>query len=337
MRGQVRRGAALPERIGMDAKAIGAAVREAAGERVSGVTLRNGTAGLVLSIDGLAKGDAEALQQKVEGAAIRAGARQVRVILTAERGEAPREPLPLRILAVASGKGGVGKSTVSANLAVALAAQGLGIGLLDADIYGPSVPTLLGVPGRARMEENRIVPMEAFGIKALSMGMLTDPGRAVVWRGPMASSALEQMVTQGNWGELDLMVADMPPGTGDIQLTMAQKLKPVGAIVVSTPQDLALVDARRAIAMFREVGVPVLGIVENMSWFDCPHCGGRTEPFGHGGARDEAKALGVPFLGAIPLNASIRAASDAGRPPALEAEGGTFRDLAERVRDALRI
>ena len=320
---------------------IEAAIRAAGGERVSGLTVREGVAGFVLAVDGLARADAEALQRRIEAAALRAGARQVRPILTAERGEAPPPeapvPPPLRILAVASGKGGVGKSTVAANLAVALAARGKRIGLLDADIYGPSVPTLLGVSERAGLVENRIQPQQAFGLKALSMGMMTDPDKAVVWRGPMAASAMTQMVEQADWGELDLMIADMPPGTGDIQLTMAQKMKPVGAIVVSTPQDLALIDARRAIAMFGQVDVPVLGIVENMSWFDCPHCGGRSDIFGHGGAEDEARKLGVPFLGAIPLAMDIRAASDAGRPPALEAIGGPYRALAERVEQALRM
>ena len=319
---------------------IEAAIRAAAGERASGITVRDGVAGLVLAVDGLSRADAQTLQQRVEAAAKAAGAQGVRPILTAERGNAPAveaAPPKPRILAVASGKGGVGKSTVAANLAVALAAMGKRIGLLDADIYGPSIPTLLGVSERAGLIENRIQPERAFGLKALSMGMMMDPGRAVVWRGPMAASALTQMVEQADWGDLDLMIADMPPGTGDIQLTMAQKMKPVGAIVVSTPQDLALIDARRAIAMFNEVDIPVLGIVENMSWFDCPHCGGRSDIFGHGGAEDEAAALGVPFLGAIPLRMEIREGSDAGRPVALGEHGVPYRALAERVAAALRI
>ncbi len=319
---------------------IEAAIKAAAAGRASGITVRDGVAGLVLAVDGMGRAEAEALQKAVETAAKSAGAREVRPILTAERGsappEAPAKP-PLKILAIASGKGGVGKSTVAANLAVALAALGRRIGLLDADIYGPSVPTLLGISNRAQLIENRIQPEEAFGVKALSMGMMMDPGRAVVWRGPMAASALTQMVDQADWGDLDLMIADLPPGTGDIQLTMAQKMKPVGAIVVSTPQDLALIDARRAIAMFGEVKIPVLGIVENMSWFDCPHCGKRSDIFGHGGAHDEAEALGVPFLGSIPLRMAIREASDAGEPPALGVNGGPYVALAERVAEALRI
>ena len=307
------------------ADSIEAAIRAAADGRASGVTVRDGVAGLVLAVDGLSRAEAETLQSRVEAAARAAGAGRVRAILTAERGDPPAEPKPLRVLAVASGKGGVGKSTVAANLAVALAATGRRIGLLDADIYGPSVPTLLGVSERAGLIDHRIQPQAAFGLKALSMGMMTDPGRAVVWRGPMAASAMTQMVEQADWGELDLMVADMPPGTGDIQLTMAQKMKPAGAIL------LWLGSAGG------EVGVPVLGIVENMSWFDCPHCGGRSDIFGHGGAEEEARSLGVPFLGHIPLSMPIREASDAGRPPALGEHGGPYRALAERVAEALRI
>ena len=219
-----------------------------------------------------------------------------------------------KLIAVASGKGGVGKSTVAVNLAVALARSGQAVGLLDADIYGPSVPTLLGIEGRARLENNRLQPVLAHGVRALSMGMMTDPAKAIVWRGPMAASALVQMVEQGDWGALDVLVIDLPPGTGDIQLTMAQKLKPDGAIIVSTPQDLALIDARRAVAMFAEVGVPVLGIVENMSGYQCPHCGEASDPFGHGGAEAEASAMAVPFLGRVPLDIGLRMASDAGRP-----------------------
>jgi ATP-binding protein involved in chromosome partitioning len=218
------------------------------------------------------------------------------------------------VLAVASGKGGVGKSTVAANLAVALARMGHAVGLLDADIYGPSVPTLMGIEGRAKLEGNRLQPAQVHGLKALSMGMMTDPTKAIVWRGPMASSALVQMVEQADWGVLDVLVIDMPPGTGDVQLTLAQKLKPDGAVIVSTPQDLALIDARRAVSMFNEVGVRVLGIVENMSGYFCPHCGEASDPFGHGGAEAEATAMGVPFLGRVPLDIALRLASDAGQP-----------------------
>lgn len=318
--------------------------------RAAGVMVKpDGAVGLVLSLDGLDSQAAERLRAEVE-ARVRAleGVSDLRIILTAERGGAPVErPAPAagaapgirRIVAVASGKGGVGKSTVAANLAIALAQRGLKVGLLDADIYGPSVPTLLGIEGRAGMVEHRIQPMEAHGIAALSMGMMTDPDKAVVWRGPMASAAMMQMLEQSAWGMRDVLVVDLPPGTGDIQLTMAQKMKPSGAIIVSTPQDLALIDAKRAIAMFEKVDVPVLGIVENMSYFHCPHCGGRSEIFGHGGAKETSERLGVPFLGAIPLDAGIREASDAGRPPvaAEGAQGDAFKALAAQVAEALGV
>jgi len=306
----------------------------AAQGRASGVAVKNdGSVGFVLAVDGLDRAAAARLQGEAE-AAVRAlpGVTAVRAILTAERGAAPAEPQRAikRILAVASGKGGVGKSTVAANLAVALAGQGYGIGLLDADIYGPSVPTLLGIDGRAQLVDQRLQPMTAHGIKALSMGMMTDPDKAMAWRGPMAASAMTQMIDLADWGELDLLVIDLPPGTGDIQLTMAQKVKPDGAVIVSTPQDLALIDARRAVGLFGQVGVPVLGVVENMSVFVCPHCGGRSHIFGTGGARETAAAIGVPFLGEIPLHASIREASDAGRPPATTAseQAKVFADIA---------
>ncbi|PZN92684.1 MAG: sodium:proton antiporter [Alphaproteobacteria bacterium] len=293
--------------------------------RASGIVARaDGSVGLVLAVDGLDRVAAERLQAAVEVAVNRvAGVTTARIILTADRTSAPApgaQPVAptvagiRKLVAVASGKGGVGKSTVAVNLAVALARQGHAVGLLDADIYGPSVPTLLGISGRAALAGNRLQPAVAHGIKALSMGMMTDPAKAIVWRGPMASSALVQMVEQADWGVLDVLVIDMPPGTGDIQLTLAQKLKPDGAVIVSTPQDLALIDARRAVAMFGEVDVRVLGIVENMSGYRCPHCGEASDPFGHGGAEDEATAMGVPFLGRVPLDLALRLASDAGRP-----------------------
>ena len=309
--------------------------------RALGLTVRDdGTAGLVLAVDGLDRAAAERLQAAIEAALRRVeGVTAVRVILTADRaatpaaGAAPRPsavPGIRKLVAVASGKGGVGKSTVAVNLAVALARAGQAVGLLDADIYGPSVPTLLGVTARARIENGRLQPERAHGIVALSMGMMTDPSKAIVWRGPMASSAMMQMVDQADWGALDVLVIDLPPGTGDIQLTMAQKLKPDGAVIVSTPQDLALIDARRAIAMFGEVGVPVLGIVENMSGYRCPHCGKQSDPFGHGGAEAEAAALGVPFLGRVPLDIALRLASDAGQP-GTGAQAAVFAGVAERV------
>ncbi|WP_226896200.1 Mrp/NBP35 family ATP-binding protein [Polymorphobacter sp. PAMC 29334] len=312
--------------------------------RVSGVVVKaDGSAGLVLSVEALARDVAERLNAAVELAVRRVpGVTAARIILTAERDTAPAAAADVRtgpvpgirtIVAVASGKGGVGKSTVAANLAVALARRGLSVGLLDADIYGPSVPTLLGLTGRGKLEGKRLQPAAAHGITALSMGMMTDPTKAIIWRGPMAASAMMQMVEQTDWGVLDTLVIDLPPGTGDIQLTMAQKLKPTGAVIVSTPQDLALIDARRAIAMFGEVKVPVIGLVENMSSFVCPACGVRTDIFGHGGAGVAAEAAGIAFLGGIPLDIAIRTASDAGQPPAA-GEGAlaeAFAALAEQV------
>ncbi|RMF75499.1 MAG: ATP-binding protein, partial [Alphaproteobacteria bacterium] len=202
------------------------------------------------------------------------------------------------IVAVASGKGGVGKSTVAVNLAVALARQGLAVGLMDADIYGPSAPVLLGLRGKPEVSPaRRLVPLEAHGIKAMSMGFLIDPDKAAIWRGPMVAGAVSQLLHDVEWGALDVLVVDMPPGTGDAQLTLVQRARPSGAVIVSTPQDLALADARRAVQMFRRVEVPILGIVENMSVFICPHCGGESAIFGQGGAAQEAERLGVPFLG----------------------------------------
>jgi ATP-binding protein involved in chromosome partitioning len=218
------------------------------------------------------------------------------------------------MIAVASGKGGVGKSTTAVNLALGLQALGLKSGILDADIYGPSQPRLLGLSGRPQASGNTLRPMEAYGLKAMSIGFLVDEGTPIIWRGPMVVSALTQMLRDVAWGELDVLVIDMPPGTGDVQLTMAQQVPLSGAIIVSTPQDLALIDARKGLNMFRKVDVPVLGIIENMSLFICPHCGARSDIFGHGGAQLEAQALGIAFLGGIPLHMDIRAKSDEGRP-----------------------
>jgi ATP-binding protein involved in chromosome partitioning len=293
--------------------------------RAAGIVVKDdGQVGLVLAVDGLDRTAAERLQAEVEAAVKRVpGVSAARIILTADRASAPAGsarpkettvPGIRKLVAVASGKGGVGKSTVAANLAFALARAGQSVGLLDADIYGPSVPALLGIEGRARVEKDKLQPEVRHGIKALSMGMMTDPGKAIVWRGPMASSALVQMVEQCDWGALDVLVIDLPPGTGDVQLTMAQKLKPDGAVIVSTPQDLALIDARRAVAMFGEVNVRVLGVVENMAGYCCPSCGHVSDPFGHGGAEAEAQAMGVPFLGRLPLQMAVREAADAGQP-----------------------
>ena len=219
------------------------------------------------------------------------------------------------IVAVASGKGGVGKSTTAVNLALGFATNGLRVGILDADIYGPSIPRLLGLTGRPDVDDSNVLkPMDAFGLKAMSMGFLIAEDEPMIWRGPMVIQALTQMLRDVHWGELDVLVVDMPPGTGDAQLTMAQQVPLAGAVIVSTPQDLALIDARKGLNMFRKTNVPVLGIVENMSYFLCPNCGYRAEIFGTGGARDEAHKLGVPLLGEIPLHISIRERSDSGQP-----------------------
>lgn len=240
------------------------------------------------------------------------------------------------IIAVASGKGGVGKSTTAVNLALGLLANGLRVGILDADIYGPSMPRLLKISGRPTQVENRVInPMENYGLKVMSMGFLVDEETAMIWRGPMVQSALMQMLREVAWGELDVLVVDMPPGTGDAQLTMAQQVPLAGAVIVSTPQDLALIDARKGLNMFRKVEVPVLGIVENMSYFVAPDTGARYDIFGHGGARREAERIGIPFLGEVPLTMNIRETSDAGTPVVVsDPEGmtaGIYRDIATKV------
>jgi ATP-binding protein involved in chromosome partitioning len=240
------------------------------------------------------------------------------------------------IIAVASGKGGVGKSATAVNLALALKDRGLKVGVLDADIYGPSMPRLLGIKGRPQqLAADKLAPMQAYGLKVMSMGFLVDEETPMIWRGPMVISALSQMLKDVAWGELDVLVVDMPPGTGDAQLTMAQQVPLAGAIIVSTPQDLALIDARKGLNMFRKVDVPVLGIVENMSTFICPHCGGRSDIFAHGGAKSEAERLGVPFLGEVPLIMAIRETSDAGKPVVVSEPASTaaeaYRDIASNA------
>ncbi len=244
------------------------------------------------------------------------------------------------IIAVASGKGGVGKSTTAVNLALALAGFGLSVGILDADIYGPSMPRLLGLSGKPEVVDGRTMkPLEAFGVKVMSIGFLVEEETPMIWRGPMVMSALTQMLREVEWGDIDVMVADMPPGTGDAQLTMAQSVPLAGAVIVSTPQDLALIDARRGIAMFRRTEVPILGIVENMSTFICPNCGHQSDIFAHGGARREAERLGVPYLGEIPLAMPIRESSDAGRPIVVAdpdgAQAQAFKAIARGVLDSL--
>jgi ATP-binding protein involved in chromosome partitioning len=259
-------------------------------------------------------------------------------------GTLPRQaeiPGVAAIIAVASGKGGVGKSTTSLNLALGLRDLGLKVGLLDADIYGPSIPRLTGVHQTpALTAERKIIPIQRFGLAVMSIGFMVEEDAAMIWRGPMVMSAITQLLRDVAWGKLDVLVVDMPPGTGDAQLTLAQNVPLKGAVIVSTPQDLSLIDARRGLAMFQKVNVPVLGIVENMSYFQCPHCGTRSDIFGHGGARQEAERLGVPFLGEIPLHMAIRTSSDEGNPVVESEPNGPhaeiYRALGAKVRDQLK-
>ncbi|MGJ8536749.1 MAG: P-loop NTPase [Parasphingopyxis sp.] len=258
------------------------------------------------------------------------GVKTVRVAMTSKR-------TTRRIIAIGSGKGGVGKSTLSANLAIALARRGLRVGLIDADIYGPSQPRLLGAEDRkpTANEHKKLVPVKTeFGISMLSMGQLVKPGQAIAWRGPMAGNALGQLI-DADWGDTETLIIDLPPGTGDVQLTMVQKYKPAGAVIVSTPQDLALIDARRAIHLFTEADVPIIGLVENMAGYECPECGAVSDPFGTGGAEAASKELGYDFLGRIPLDIDIRLASDNGVPPAASNGGSAdaFNAIAGKLTD----
>jgi ATP-binding protein involved in chromosome partitioning len=279
---------------------------------------------------GPARAEAQRLAEAV------AGGRKVMISLTADHqtaqhahmrrpGPPPKEAVPgvRHIVAVASGKGGVGKSTTAVNLALAFAAVGLRTGLLDADLYGPSVPRLLGIEGKPAVRADGIfAPHQAYGLKAISIGSMLTPGQAVVWRGPMATSALRQLLRETDWGGLDMLVVDLPPGTGDIHISLCQQVPLDGAVIVSTPQDLALIDARKAIDMLRRLAVPLLGLVENMSYFVAPDTGRRYDIFGHGGAREAAPDLGLPFLGEVPLVMAIRETSDAGRPVVATAPDG---------------
>jgi ATP-binding protein involved in chromosome partitioning len=292
------------------------------------VRFTEGRASIVLDVTDV-PADARAELEADVRAAVEplAGVDEVRILQTSER-------RTRRLIAVASGKGGVGKSTVAANLAVALARAGVKVGLVDADIYGPSQPKLLGVEGvRPKANEDKMIPVPTrFGVPMLSMGGLVAEGQAIAWRGPMAGNALGQLV-DAEWGDAELLVIDLPPGTGDVQLTMVQKHKPAGAVIVSTPQDLALIDAKRAIDLFERTGVPIIGIVENMAGYACPHCGEISDPFGRGGAEAAAIASGMNFLGRVPLDIAIRTASDAGDPPAAGngPEAETFAALAAKV------
>jgi len=300
--------------------------------RLQSLKLEHGVATLVLDVAGMDKIERERLESAVRDAlGAASGVEEVRVAMTAERGPAARKP---RIIAVASGKGGVGKSTLSANLAVALARAGRKTGLVDADIYGPSQPRLLATEGqRPTAEDKKLVPVPSqFGVSMLSMGHLVEPGRAIAWRGPMAGNALSQLI-DAQWGDTELLVVDLPPGTGDVQLTMMQRFKPDGAVIVSTPQDLALMDATRAIQLFEQAQVPVIGLVENMAGYICPHCGEASDPFGHGGTEIAARDMGQAFLGRIPLDMAIRLASDEGVPPAAgdSPQADAFAAIARRV------
>jgi ATP-binding protein involved in chromosome partitioning len=240
------------------------------------------------------------------------------------------------LIAIGSGKGGVGKSTVSANLAIAMARAGKRVGLIDADVYGPSQPTLLGTHSKPQAEDEKLIPVEAHGIRFLSLGQLVSPGHALAWRGPMATGALANLL-EASWGDAELLLVDLPPGTGDVQLSLIQRSRPAGAVIVSTPQDLSLIDARRAVDLFNKTSVPVLGIIENMASYVCPQCGADSHPFGTGGAEAAAAEMGVPFLGRLPLSLALREASDAGNPPAASAgpEAEAFAAIAAKLLEIL--
>jgi ATP-binding protein involved in chromosome partitioning len=330
---------------------------------IAGLTVRGDKAYLAIAIDpkrsmelepmraaaedaakrvrGIANAMATLTSERPQGAA--AGARPPPAAPPGPRAQAARAQREIpgisRIIAVASGKGGVGKSTLAANLALGLAAEGWRVGLLDADIYGPSVPRLFRINRKPELEGRILKPISVHGIAIMSIGFLVEETTAMVWRGPMVMSALTQLLREVAWGERDCLVVDMPPGTGDAQLTLAQNVPLAGAVIVSTPQDLALIDARRGVQMFKQTEVPIIGIVENMSYFLCPHCGGRTDVFAHGGARHEAERLGVPFLGEVPLDIAIRANSDAGRPVVAaepdSPQAQAFRAIARKVKASL--
>ncbi len=321
---------------------------------IQGLVVKDGHVSFAIEVPAERGAAAEPLRSQAEAAVVAlSGVLSVTAVLTAHhkasRGAAPApattsQPAGIQgveaIIAVASGKGGVGKSTVAANLALALARLGLKTGLLDADIYGPSVPRLFDIREKPRSPDGkRLQPIEKFGIKTMSIGFLIGEDEPMVWRGPMVTSAISQLLLDVNWAPLDVLVVDMPPGTGDAQLTMAQRVPLKGAVIVSTPQDLALVDARKGLAMFRKTKVPILGIVENMSVFVCPHCGKESHIFSHGGARKVAESLDVPFLGEIPLVPAIRETSDAGTPIVAQSpqspEARAFIALAENVARAL--
>ena len=287
-------------------------------------------ASLVVDATGLDEAARNALESELRSAALDLpGVRQARIALTASQ---PGR----KLIAIGSGKGGVGKSTLAANLAIALARSGKKVGLIDADIYGPSQPKLLGSDDKPTAEGDKLIPVAAHGLHFLSLGQLVSAGHALAWRGPMATGALARLV-EADWGDAEYLIVDLPPGTGDVQLSLIQRSRPDGAVIVSTPQDLSLIDATRAIDLFRKTKVPVLGIIENMAGYVCPHCGEASDPFGSGGAEAAATELGVPFLGRLPLLASLRSASDAGTPPAAGdgPEAEAFATLAVKMLEAL--
>jgi len=295
-------------------------------ERIRSRKLSGGVATIIADATGLSKKQGDALERELREAALATpGVTEARVAMTAAQ-------TARTLVAIASGKGGVGKSTVAANLAVALARAGKRIGLIDADVYGPSQPTLLGNHDKPTAKGEQLIPVEAHGIKFLSLGQLVSPGHALAWRGPMATGALANLM-EADWGDAELLLVDLPPGTGDVQLSLIQRSRPAGAVIVSTPQDLSLIDARRAVDLFNKTSVPILGLIENMALYHCPSCGEVSHPFGIGGAETAAAEMGVPFLGRLPLSPAIREASDAGRPLAAEAE--TFAAIAAQLIEAL--
>ena len=279
------------------------------GERIRSRKLSRGVATIIADATGLGDAERTALEDELRSAALNVpGVTEARVALTAAQ-------VARTLIAIGSGKGGVGKSTVSANIAIALARMGKKVGLIDADVYGPSQPTLLGRHDKPTAENEKLIPVEAHGIRFLSLGQLVSPGHALAWRGPMATGALANLM-EAEWGDTEVLIVDLPPGTGDVQISLIQRSRPAGAVIVSTPQDLSLIDARRAVDLFNKTSVPVLGIIENMATYTCPHCGEASHPFGTGGAEVAAAEMGLPFLGRLPLSSAIREASDAGQPPA---------------------
>ena len=299
-------------------------------QRIRSARVKDGVAMVIADASGLSKAEADALEQELRSETLAiAGVAEAKVAITVAE--------PSRtLIAIGSGKGGVGKSTVAANLAVALARAGKKVGLVDADIYGPSQPTLLGSDAKPTAEDHRLIPVAAHGLKFLSLGQLVSPGHALAWRGPMATGALAKLI-EADWGDAELLLVDLPPGTGDVQLSLIQRSRPAGAVIVSTPQDLSLIDARRAVDLFNKMSVPVLGIIENMATYLCPHCGEASHPFGTGGAEAAAAEMGVPFLGRLPLSVAIREASDAGRPPAASdgPEADAFAAIAAKLLEAV--